>query len=239
MVIAILYDLNVFVVSAIIATFIYASYRDLLTREIPEVTWLPAYLITVVSAVMKFLGGHILPLGALLSIMPALTYLVLFLTRLIGGADFLALLLVSIAHLHEPLVPLLTFVISSLIPVPLVLLNLIENTVISRKVIDSIVCVQGSKKFLYFIGRPTTVIQFLKKRYVFLHTYPIEGGYICSSSIDVDIDFEKQREMIEEALRRGLMKPEDYVIYSPALPHVVFIALSYPIALLITLYLNL
>lgn len=222
----------------IIATFVYASYRDLLTREIPETAWLPAYLIAVVSAVMKFLGGYILLFEALLSIIPALTYLLLFLVGLLGGADFLALLLVSIAHLHEPLVPLLTFIISSLIPLPLVLLNLIENATRSKKAIDSIVCIQGTKKLLYFISRPITARQFLKKRYAFLHTHPIEGGYICSSSIDVDVDFEKQRKLVEEALRKGLMKPEDYVMYSPALPHVVLISLSYLISLLIMFYLN-
>jgi Flp pilus assembly protein protease CpaA len=207
----------------------YASYRDLPTREIPEVVWLPAYLIAIAGVLMRFLGGYYAPLEVFLSLMPDLVCLILFLVGLLGGADFLALLLVTIAHLHEPLIPLLTFVISSLIPVPLILLNLVENTIRS-------LCVQGTKKFLYFVGRPATATHFLKKKYVFLHTYPTEGGYICSSSVDVDINFEKQREIVAEALRRGLMKPEDYVIYSPALPHVIFIGLSYPVALLVGLY---
>jgi Flp pilus assembly protein protease CpaA len=225
-----------FVALVVIATLMYASYRDLLTREIPEVVWLPAYLIAIAGVLMRFLGGYYAPLEVFLSLMPALVYLILFLVGLLGGADFLALLLVTIAHLHEPLIPLLTFVISSLIPVPLILLNLVENTIRSKKIMESIVCVQGTKKFLYFVGRPATATHFLKKKYVFLHTYPTEGGYICSSSVDVDIDFEKQREIVAEALRRGLMKPEDYVIYSPALPHVTFIGLSYPVALLVGLY---
>lgn len=97
-------------------------------------------------------------------------------------------------------------------------------------------CVQGTKKFCTsWVGLLLQPI-FLKKKYVFLHTYPTEGDCICSSSVDVDIDFEKRREIVAEALRRGLMKPEDYVIYSPALPHVTFIGLSYPVALLVGLY---
>jgi Flp pilus assembly protein protease CpaA len=112
----------VFVALAVIATLMYASYRDLPTREIPEVVWLPAYLIAIAGVLIRFLRGYYAPLEAFLSLMPALVCLILFLVGLLGGADFLALLLVTIAHLHESLIPLLTFVISSLIPVPLILL---------------------------------------------------------------------------------------------------------------------
>ncbi|MEM4774880.1 MAG: hypothetical protein QW489_00775 [Sulfolobales archaeon] len=218
---------------SLVSTFAYAAYRDLKDREVPEISWLPVYAIIVLSIVFKPTADYS-PLGVILAILPSVVYSTLFVFGLIGGADLLAMVAVSLAHLDKPLVPLFTFILSSLLPLPLVLANLIGNLTIYRSAMDSIKCVRGGKKVLYLVGRPIDVATFLKKKFVFLHTYPSREGFVCSSSVDVNIDFEKQRADIEEALNKGFIRLEDYLVYSPALPHILFIALSYATAIAVT-----
>ncbi|MEM2207908.1 MAG: prepilin peptidase [Sulfolobales archaeon] len=224
-------------VVALVTTLAYASYRDLKDREIPEVSWIPVYALVILSAVLKPIESYSL-LGAILAILPPVVYCVLFVFGLIGGADLIAVVAVSLAHLDEPLIPLFTFVLSSLLPLPIVFVNLVGNLTIYRNAMGSIKCVQGSKKVLYLIGRPTDVASFLKKKFVFLHTHPSQEGFICSGSVDVNIDFGKQKIDVEEALSEGFIGLEDYVVYSPALPHIVFIALSYVIAVTVEPFLE-
>lgn len=225
-------DLDNLLAIVVITTFVYASYRDLVSREIPEVSWVPAYLVALLSVILRPPTDYSV-FGIALTATPPIVYGVLFVLGLIGGADFLAILLVSLAHLREPLIPLLTFILSSVVPLPLAAANLLGNTTIYRGAMSSIKCVKGNRKVLYLVGKPITVSDFLKKKFAFLHTQPSEEGFICSSSVDVDVDFEKQKAVLLEALSRGSIKPEDIVVYSPALPHIVFIAFSYLIAVVI------
>ncbi|MCS7099768.1 MAG: hypothetical protein RMH84_03240 [Sulfolobales archaeon] len=224
-------------VLAIASTLIYASYKDLVSREIPELSWAPAYLIVLTSLVVRYLSGVSL-ISAAIALTPPLIYGALFALGMIGGADFLAVLLVSLGHINEPLVPLLVFVASSIAPLPIVLVNLVRNLTIDRKAMASVTCIKGSKKMLYFVGRLTTVANFLKMKFAFLHTYPEEEGFVCVNSVNVNVDFEEQKRSLENAVSRGLIKPGDHVICSPALPHVVFIAVSYAVALLLAQYLR-
>ncbi|MEM0065505.1 MAG: hypothetical protein QW459_01245 [Sulfolobales archaeon] len=224
-------------VVALVITFAYAAYRDLRDREIPEVSWIPVYAIAILSTVFKPTTNYSL-LGVILAILPSAVYGILFVFGLIGGADLLAVVAVSLVHLDEPIVPLFTFVLSSLLPLPLVLVNLVGNLTVHRSAMSSIKCVQGGKKVLYLVGRPINVATFLKKKFVFLHTYPSREGFICYSSVDVNIDFGKQRADVEEALNKGFIRLEDYLVYSPALPHILFIALSYVAAITVAPFLE-
>ncbi|MCX8184479.1 MAG: A24 family peptidase C-terminal domain-containing protein [Sulfolobales archaeon] len=220
---------------AIVFTFIYTSYRDLVSREIPELSWVPAYLVVLIDFVVRRLNEFSL-INTAVAMTPSLIYGLLFALGMIGGADFLAILLVSLGHLSEPLIPLLVFILSSMAPLPIAFINLLRNLTIDRKAIESINCVKGGKKILYLVGRLITVAEFLRKKFAFLHTYPEEEGFICIGSTNVNIDFEEQKKSLERALSRGLVKSDDYVVYSPALPHIVFIAASYLITLLAAFY---
>lgn len=210
----------------------YASYRDLVSREIPEVSWIPAYLVAILSIALRPLTSYS-AVEVVLAVLPSVVYFALFISGLMGGADLLAMVAISLAHLNRPLVPLFTFILSSVAPLPLILANLIGNATKYRGIMRNIDCVQGSKRMLYLVGKPITVAGFLSKKFVFLHTYPSQEGLICSSSVDVNIDFEKQKASLVEALDRGLIKPGDHVIYSPALPHITFIAFSYVISVVV------
>jgi len=215
---------------AVVVTLAYASYKDLVSREIPEVVWVPAYIVAVGSLLLGGLSSTS-PVRVALALVPPLTYLLLFLLNAIGGADLLATLLISLTHLDKPLIPLATYVLSSLAPLPLIVSNIVLNLARYSKVFEELKCIQGSKRFLYVVGRPTRAANFVKKNFVFLHTIPTGDGFICSAKAEADVDFEEQRRRVLEMIESGSLKEYDYVIYSPAIPHVVLIALSYVIAL--------
>ncbi len=215
---------------AVVVTLAYASYKDLVSREIPEVVWVPAYVVAIGSLLLGGLSSTS-PVRVALALVPPLTYLLLFLLNAIGGADLLATLLISLTHLDKPLIPLATYVLSSLAPLPLIVSNVVLNLARYSKVFEELKCIQGSKSFLYVVGRPTRVANFVKKNFVFLHTIPTGDGFICSAKAEADVDFEEQRRRVLEMIESGSLKEYDYVIYSPAIPHVVLIALSYVITL--------
>lgn len=226
------YAISAIPVIAVVLTLAYASYRDLVSREIPEVVWVPAYVVAVGNLILS--GFSIISLiRASLALVPPLTYLTLFLLNAIGGADLLAILLISLTHLDKPLIPLATFVLSSLIPLPLIIVNVVLNVTKYSKVFEEIKCIRGNKKALYIVGRPIRVVDFVRKSFVFLHTIPAGEGFICSARAEADVDFEEQRRRVLEAVRSGFIREHDYVIYSPAIPHVVLIALSYIAVLVI------
>ncbi len=234
------------VVAVTIITLAYASYRDLASREVPEVVWVPAYAVALFNAALRWWTWHhaagAVPwhrvVGAVLALLPAIVYGTLFAFKLLGGADLLAIALVALAHLDRPLIPLATFVLSSLAPLPLVLANLVNNTVINRRVMNGLKCARGSKRLLYLVGRPVTVAEFLEKKFAFLHTRPSPEGLVCSSEVDIDVDFGRQWLDLRRAVEEGLIRSTDYVVYSPAIPHVALITLSYVIALIAVPYLE-
>jgi Flp pilus assembly protein protease CpaA len=217
-------------VAVALATLVYASYRDIVSREIPEVVWIPAYAVSIGYLLLSGFT-NVTPVKVVLTLLPPIVYLLLFLLNAIGGADLLAVTLISLVHLDKPLIPLATFVLSSLAPLPLILANVILNLTKYSGILKGLNCVRGSKRALYVVGKPIRVSDFVKKSFVFLHTIPTEGGLICSARAEADVDFEKQRGLVLEAVERGYLRECDYVVYSPAIPHVVLVALSYVVAL--------
>lgn len=230
---------NIAVVTTVV-TLLYASYWDLRIREVPELTWIPAYLVATLSILLRYLSGSLTlnTVSLVLALIPSIAYAALFIAKLMGGADLLAMLLVCLIHIDDPIIPLLTYILSSVAPIPLIAVNLLMNILVRSDVMKKVRCVSGSKKVLYLVGKPIRVAEFLNKKFVFLHTYPLGEGFICSSSVDVDVDFEEQRLRMVSALSNGLVKLEDYVVCSPALPHVVFICFSYIASLLAIPYLR-
>jgi Flp pilus assembly protein protease CpaA len=209
-----------------VVTLVYASYRDVISREIPEVVWVPAYTVSVGYLLLSGFP-NVTPVKVVLALLPPLTYLLLFLLNTIGGADLLATILISLTHLDKPLIPLATFVLSSLAPLPLILTNVILNLTKYSGIFKELKCVRGSRRALYVVGKPIRVSDFVKKNFVFLHTIPTDGGLICSPRAEADVDFEGQRRIILEAIKGGYLREYDYVVYSPAIPHVVLLTLSY------------
>lgn len=220
-------------------TLSYASVSDLKFREVREYVWIPAAVITIS---INFLTGNYNLLELFFASIPAVLVLVLSLLDMMGGADFLALLLITLAHptVHPKPVTYLTLIYSLVIPVLLVL----KNFVLSLKNLNhykSVRCVSGSKSLLLILGRPMRVGDFLKSKFTYLLTIPSEHGtdsFECRKSFTMDDVYEeKLKNSIGELVKKGLLKLDDLVWVTPGLPQVVFYLFGYVAALVTPDYL--
>ena len=83
------------IIASVASTLTYASLRDLRNREIPEITWLPSLAIVVI---LNVLHGNYDVIHTALSLLPAALLFAMAIFNMIGGADFLAVLLIGLAH---------------------------------------------------------------------------------------------------------------------------------------------
>jgi len=213
------------------ATLAYATYRDIKYRDIPELTWVPAAVFVVAFNIYM---GRYEPVHTLFSFLPAIAMFAMAFLDLIGGADALAMLLIAAAHPQFKVLPisLLTIGFSVLPPLALMVYYVILNLMHKRE-LDSITCVEGSKKALMFIGRPMKVGEYLKSNFLFLLTVPTNGGFKCSVSADIDIDFEQEKRIVMDAIKNNIISEDAIVWVSPALPHIAFMFIGYIVSLLI------
>ncbi len=224
-------DLTIIV--AILATLIYATYRDVKYRDIPEVTWLPASLLAL--GINLYQGNYDL-FHTAFSLLPAFILLVMSFIDLIGGADFLALLMISVAHPRFLIFPIsfLTLFYSLLIPLALMLYYMILN-IKYGDVLRKIECVSGSKLNLKLFGRPMTIKDYLHKEFIYPLTVPADEelkGYVCRASFGSDDEEEKIKERIKDLVDRGLLSEESIIWVTPGLPHIAFFLVGYVLALL-------
>lgn len=200
-------------------------------RDIPELTWLPSLAVVVV---VNLILGRYDVIHTLISLIPSLAVFALSLLDMIGGADFLALLLISLAHPFFYIFPisLLTLIYSLLIPVAVMGYYFILNLA-HWKEMGKIKCVEGSKALLIFLGRPLSVGRFLKSKFVYPLTIPLEEGYLCRTSFSLDDEEEDRvRASIEKMVGKGMLKEEDILWVTPGFPHVLFYLVGYVAALL-------
>ncbi|MEM4498751.1 MAG: A24 family peptidase C-terminal domain-containing protein [Sulfolobales archaeon] len=220
---------------ATIATLIIATYYDIKSREIAEFLWVPALVISVLSA--YFVSRPNL-LVLIFSLMPALIVLVLVLLKLIGGADFLAILLIGLSTPYLNVLPisLLTLFYSALIPSTTIIYNFIINTVKYRGIYLKLKCDPTPKWLLLFLGRPIKVSAFIKSKFLYpltvfecnSKTYDV----MCRTSFDISEDFKEHINQVEKCLSKGYLRPEDHIWVTPALPHILFITVGYLLSLM-------
>jgi len=222
---------DIVVAVPVIATLVYATYRDLKYRDIPELTWVPAALF-VIAYNLYF--GRYEPIHTLFSFLPAIAILVMAFLDLIGGADALAMLLIAAAHPDFLILPisLLTVAFSVIPPLALILYYVALN-IVHRDELNRINCVEGSKKPLLFMGKPIKVRDYLSSSFLFLLTVPAKKGFRCVVSADVDVDFEQEKKLVMDAVKKGAISEDTVIWVSPALPHIAFIFVGYIISLLI------
>lgn len=222
------------IVIAVLATLSYASISDLRTREVKEYVWVPAALLSV--TINLLLGNYDLLQLALASI-PALLVLVFALLDMMGGADFLALLVVTLAHPRIFPKPLtyLTLVYSLVIPVFLILGNLVHSLAHLKRY-KELKCVKGSKTMLLLLGRPERVDSFLNSRFKYLLTIPVERQrtlFECRVSFSMDDAYEENmKNIVRELLDEGVLKADDLMWVTPGLPQIAFYLLGYVAALM-------
>jgi len=220
-------------VITVLATLSYASISDLRTREVKEYVWVPAALISVT---INLLTGNYDILQLAIASIPALLVLIFSLLDMMGGADFLALLVVTLAHPRIFPKPLtyLTLVYSLIIPVILIVSNLFYGLKYFRHY-KEIKCVRGSRAMLLLLGRPKRVDSFLNSRFTYLLTIPAEQQrnlFECRTSFSMDDTYEEElRSNVRELLEKGVLKNNDLLWVTPGLPQIVFYLFGYVAAL--------
>ncbi len=218
-------------IASVLTTLVYASYRDVKYRDIPEVTWVPATLISVAANIKL---GNYDPLHTLFSVLPATLMLIMAWLGLVGGADFLALLMIAIAHPKFTVLPisLLTLTYSLLIPLALLLYYVILNTLKYGGILKTIVCIDGRKLYLKVFGRPMRVSKFIQAKFIYPLTIPSGSGFICRATFSDDDEEERIRADIVKALEEGRLSEDQLIWVTPGLPHVLFFLIGYVLALL-------
>ncbi len=218
-----------------LATLLIASYYDVKTREIAEFLWIPAL---VISAILTYLTVKPNTLVIIFSLIPALLLLIFMLFGLIGGADFLAMLLIGISTPYLNVLPisLLTLLYSLLIPSAMIIYNFAVNVVRYWDAYLMLDCGTASKWVLLFLGRPMKVSSFIKSNFLYPLTVPRchldDYDVICRTSFDINEDFKENINHVNICLSKGYLKYDDYIWVTPALPHVFFITIGYLLALI-------
>ncbi len=222
-------------ISATLITLTVATYYDLRTREIAEFIWVPALLISVLSA--YFISKpNVLVIA--FSLLPALLLLIFTLLGLIGGADFLAMLLIGLSTPYFNVLPisLLTLLYSTLIPSTLVIRNFVLNLVKYRNLYEKLDCGKTPKWPLLFLGKPIKVEAFLKSKFMYPLTVfkcgPKNYSVVCRASFDINEDSREHVNQVSMCLNKGYLKADDRIWVTPALPHILFITIGYVLALI-------
>ncbi len=223
------------IVATTLATLSYASLTDLKHREVKEYVWVPA---TVVAVILNTLLGRYDLLELFLASLPAVLVLVLALLDMMGGADFLALLVVTLAHprIYPKPVTYLTLTYSLVIPAALILLNLVQGLRNFNR-FKRVKCSRGSKLMLLFLGRPARVGDFLRSKFTYLLTIPSRPGedlFECRMSFSMDDAREEGlKDRVNELVKSGQLSFDDLIWVTPGMPQIAFYLLGY-IAALVT-----
>ncbi len=218
----------------VLGTLVYASILDVKSRDIPEITWLPA---SVIALVINLMYSNYDFIHTLFSLVPSAIVLIMAFLGLMGGADSLALLMVGIAFPKFLVVPisLLTLIYSLIPPIILMMYYFVVNMTINRKLFKVINCTEGkfAKYLLPLLGKPVSIEKYLMGKFIYPLTIPLSNSeFICRTYFGDDEKEEKVRKGIEELVRAGILRSNDKIIVTPALPHILFILIGFIAAVL-------
>lgn len=227
-------DLSLIPILVTLLTLVIASLYDIKYREIPEYIWLPALIISLITLFMIKVDLIVLAI----SLIPALILFTLSFIGMIGGADFLAILLVGISTPYLNVIPisLLTLLYSALIPSFTIIYNVLINLIKYKELINNLKCGMSNKVLLIFLGRPMRIGDYVRSKFM----YPLtlvrcsnEGSEIvCRTSFNIDEDYRDHIKNFKLCLSKGVLRTDDYVWVTPAFPHIVFITIGYVLSLI-------
>ncbi len=222
------------IVATVLITLTYASYRDYKSREVPELTWLPGSVIVIAINITQ--GSYNL-LELTISSIPVILVLILSIFDLMGGADFLALAFVFLAHprVFPKPITFMTLTYSLIPPLALIIYNLLHNLRFLKQY-KTLVCVEGSKVGVYVFGKAVKVSQFLKSKFTYLLTIPEDvkkNAFKCRASFTLDDEYEESlKNVVRELIDTGRISENHILWVSPGLPHIVFYLIGYIASLL-------
>jgi len=222
------------IIATVLATLVYASYRDYRSREVPELTWVPGFAVVIV---LNLIQGSYDLLELIISALPVFMVLILSIFDLMGGADFLALAFVLLAHprIYPKPITFMTLIYSLIPPLALIIYNLLHNLRFLKQY-KRLTCIEGSKVGVYVFGKAVKASQFLKSKFTYLLTIPedIERyAFRCRASFTLDDNYEESLKNVVRELVNAKGVSDDFIVWvTPGLPHIVFYLVGYIASLL-------
>ena len=240
-------------VAIVLVMLVYTSILDVKYREVEPRVWLVFGLL--LSAITSYeiyqlaaVGVNPFTLAFYLLISVGLTSAVAFAFayfELMGGADFFALLVISLAHPWKPfnallnvmpLFPLSMLANSALLSLTPGAYNLAYNLALRRDAIGGLSSLKPYRRLLVLVaGRPMRVSEFLRTKFTYLmEEFRVERGRIRREirlGFRVSEEPSEDREKVRRMLERGLLSLSDYVWTTEGLPMLVFILAGYLLTL--------
>lgn len=225
---------------------VIATYKDVKTREINLWVWLiplPAVVLNFHNLITKniiFNTYYIIIL--VFSLLPAVITLLLALVGLMGGADFLAFLVIGLSSFNIKLfkmlpLPLITFFLTTVIMIIYPLKYFVVNLVKWRKELNKLNLPFHKKVLMAFVGKPVTVGEYLKTKFYYPLTLYKKKGYNVNIhtrlNFEIDEDYQQHINYFHQLLREGLITEDTIVWVTYGVPTVPLILMSYIISLII------
>lgn len=227
--------------SAAVVMLAAASYLDLRSREVDVILWIPfAFVATALAILRGFSPGDAIYTAA--SMIAPAVLLVLSLMGLMGLADPIAMLLVSLLIPRPPgdlLLPpsLVILLLSNLAMLFALVIPLLTINMASLGRIRRLCGSWGSAVAVAATAFPMTIEKFSRTRFHYPLVYPsLEGqgvAWRCRSSFNIDEDPAEHRRALEEMVRSGLVEKGARIYATWGVPYIAFMlagTLAYPVA---------
>lgn len=227
---------------------LYTSYLDIKSREVEPKIWIIYGGLGGFLTLIELFRNNLSIIHIILSIGIALAIgFVSFYFGLFGGADFLAILSISITHPWPPFNPLfqliipypfiLTVILNSLLMSLIVpLINVTKNFRNYNFLINSNIPFKY-KVFFIFLGYPIKVSKYLKMKYLFpLMIFEDLNGKLSVKyrlTFNIDEEHANHQLKLKKLIEKGFISADDVIWVTQGVPLLVFITIGYFISLML------
>ena len=241
-------------ITSMLIMLLITSILDVKYREVNPKIWLPFGFIggtlTAYESYKLLAEGYmsLLHLTLFLLISIGITSSIMFIfsyLELIGGADFLAILVLSITHPWRPYPSLITVIPffplsilanATLLSITPALYNMFYNLTFYNRYKETLRNVNFWKKLLIMvIGRPKSVSKYLKTKFTYLlQNFNVEDGRV---SVEFKVDFKvhedpsEDRAKVSKLIEGGILREDDMLWTTEGLPMICFILGGYLLTL--------
>ena len=247
-----LFALETFKLALASIVMAYAAYSDIKTREIEPKLWLLGAVGGAITFYELYLIGSLSrPLFGLLTLELTFSLLLLpffyvsYKLAMLGGADMLAYLFLSLTVPWYPLflgfrsltpVPIMTLLYATLLAVGFALVRLIKNLMDPRfREFVRSKGVGGLSLIHYAMsGKVIEAKEYLNSKFWYL-MHEIKDGEVKKElrrRVSIDEEPEDHKRALRESIQKGLVGEGEYLMVTYATPFLVYMALGFALALI-------
>ncbi len=235
---------DVYRVTLALITLLYASYKDIKTREIPPILWLVASILAIPATAYEalvliskgFLGYVLLSFLSCGAVVALLVYLML--RGMMGGADVFAMAFLTVDMPWYPFsfgaravvpVPLLTLFYAAVLAAAWIPLKMLKNLFSKefRKHAEELGIRGGDLLRFAASAKAVTVKEYMKMKFWFpLEMFEEKDGKLVRmlrKSFNVEEEHEEHQRRLKELVERGLLNEDSLIFVTYGIPFLVYI----------------